>query len=87
MFLQNAETLIFGDSSMDFILFTLPKHLLSASFFDHFGMLFLEPFLKRLFRDLMPTFGQKVRLWTPPGHQLGPRIDPWGDHFGQNIDF
>ena len=87
MFLQNAENLDFGDSSTDFKVFTLPKHLLSASFFDHFGMLFLEPFLERLFLDFMPTFGQKVRFWTPWAAQLGSRIDPWGDHFGPKIDF
>ena len=50
-------------------------------------MLFLEPLLERLFCDFMLIFDQKVRFWSPPGHRQGSKFDPWGDHFGQNVDF
>ena len=51
MFLQNAENLDFGDSSIDFKVFTFPKHLLLASFFHHFSELVLKPLMDKLFHD------------------------------------
>ena len=35
----------------------------------------------------MLIFCPKVRFWSPPGHRQGSKFDPWGDHFGQNVDF
>ena len=40
MFFQKPETLILVTLTVDLKVFSLPKHLLSASFFDYFGMLF-----------------------------------------------
>ena len=59
MFLQNAETLNFGDSSTDLTLFALPKHLLSALFFHNVSALFVEALLDRLFSDFLSVFSQK----------------------------
>ena len=50
-------------------------------------MFFLEPLLERLFNDLMLTFFEKVRFGDPFATQLGSKMGPWGDHFGQNVDF
>ena len=50
-------------------------------------MLFLEPLLERFFYDFMLIFDKKVRFWSPPGHRQGSKFDPWGDHFGPNVDF
>ena len=75
MFLQNAETLNFGDSSIDFILFTFPKHLLSASFFHLFSAPFVEALLDRLFGDFFPIFSNHFGpTWRPtwaPNRPLG----------------
>ena len=62
MFLQNAENLDFGDSSIDFKVFTFPKHLLLASFFHHFSELFVEALLDQLFVDLFCNFNQNEQF-------------------------
>ena len=59
MFLQNAENLDFGDSSIDFKVFTFPKHLLLAPFFHHFSELFVEALLDQLFVDFLSIFDKK----------------------------
>ncbi len=50
-------------------------------------MLFLEPLLELLFCDFMLIFCEKMRFGGPLATQLGPQIDLWADHFGQNVDF
>ena len=59
MFLQNAENLDFGDSSIDFKVFTFPKHLLLAPFFHHFSELFVEALLAQFFVDFLSIFNLK----------------------------
>ena len=99
MFLQNAETLNFGDSSIDFILFSLPKQLLSASFFHHFSALFVEALLDQFFLDFCqfltkndnfkPTWRPTWLPRSPPGRpfsgQKAPQItDPeWSEASGE----
>ena len=82
MFLQNDENLDFGDSSIDFKVFTFPKHLLLASFFHHFSELFVEALLDQLFVDFLSIFDQKWQFWTHLAAQLGPKIALWADIFG-----
>ena len=87
MFLQNAENLDFGDSSIDFKVFSLPKHLLQASFFYHFSKLFLEPLLDRLFGEFWSILNQKWPFLTHLAAQLGPQMALWADMIAPKIDF
>ena len=82
MFLQNAENLDFGDSSIDFILSSLPKHLLSASFFHHFSSFFVEAFLDQFFSIFLQLLTKNVNFkptWWPtwaPISPFGPTFPP-----------
>ena len=82
MFLQNAENLDFGDSSIDFKVFTFPKHLLLASFFHHFSALFVEALLDQLFLDFLSIFNQKCQFLADLAIRLAPKIAPRATIFG-----
>ena len=49
-------------------------------------MFFLEPLLERLFNDFMSIFCENIRFWDPFVAQLGSKMSPWGDHFGQKSE-
>ena len=70
-----------------FLGFSYPKIDDLSIKFSHLSSFFQNPSRRPFLEAQSADLASKGRFWNHFGILGGPKIDPWGDIFGQKVDF